>query len=259
MCLVALAWNVMPNLPLLVAANRDEFYDRGTHKLHFWDDQPNICAGRDIQAGGTWMGVSRQGRFAAVTNFREGSPRAAARSRGDLVTGFLSSTQSAQDWAHGLEPFKHDFAGFNLLFGVIGQALFFSTNRGRPPIELPNGIHAVSNGTLNDHWPKVTGLKNGLTTLLGDSDGPDDEAILALLTNKQEAADDLLPSTGIDRALERRLSARMIVSPGYGTRSSTIIRAYADGEVSILEHSYDRQGARDATQKAEFLISQPEL
>ena len=240
MCLIAWNWQPDSPTPLLLIANRDEFYARPTEALHGWPDAP-ILAGRDLQAGGTWLGVSRTGRLAALTNHRApGSQRADAPSRGELASGFLQSEVSAEDYLSALAERAANYNPFNLLV-FDGSRLMGLESRHAKVIALQAGIGAVSNADFLTPWPKLSRLSSGLQTLLAQTH-PSDAELLALLHNPEPAADIDLPATGIPVELERALSAAFVALPDYGTRASSVVRFEA-GSVTFLEQSFDAQGS----------------
>lgn len=235
MCLIAIAFKVHEGVPLVVAANRDEWRVRATAPLSFWSDHP-ILAGRDLVAGGTWMGISRTGRFAAVTNYRDPSEGPAMpRSRGALVTDALLSTDPPDVFLRALRP--SDYAGFNLLVGDTHR-LFYYGSREDIVREVAPGVHALSNHLLDEPWPKVLRAREAVAkTPL------DEERIFALLSDTREARDAELPDTGVGLAWERRLSPPLITGDDYGTRASTLLRVGAAGSVHVEERTRDATGA----------------
>ncbi len=241
MCLILFAYHHHPDFPLIVAANRDEFYQRPTQAGHFWAESPSLFAGKDLQAGGTWMGISKQGRFAAVTNYREPQPAPEdAITRGNLCSHFLLGDDSPKHYLESIHQHKHQYAGFNLLAGTVEQ-LYYYSNRQTEITAVPAGIHGLSNNLLNTSWPKVDSGKAELEKILSTTSQP--EKILTLLLDRQRAADSDLPSTGIDREMESMLSSRFIQTDNYGTRSSTVLCVDNNGEVTWLEQSFDSTGA----------------
>ena len=243
MCLILFAYRPHTDFPLIIAANRDEFYSRPTRAPHFWDDHPQIFAGRDLQAGGTWMGLSLNGRFAAVTNVREGIPdNHYTTSRGELCGRFLGSDIPLDRYLDELADCADHYAGFNLLLGEFGDRrhprLTYFSNRGAANGELTAGIHGLSNGQLNEPWPKVSGGKAALCERLAQPV----ESIQTILTDRQPAPLEQLPNTGIDPLLELQLSSCFIAMENYGTRSSTVIRLDAKGEVEWLDQSFSEEG-----------------
>jgi len=224
MCLIAWNWQPHSAQPLLLVANRDEFFARPSLPLHRWDDGL-ILAGRDLQGGGTWLGVSADGRLAALTNFRDPkNNRANTPSRGQLVSDFLAGTGSAADYLAQLAGEAHRYNPFNLLL-LDGEQLLGFESQGSRCLTLPPGVHGVSNARFDTPWPKLQRLKRGLAAL----PEADDETCLALLADETQAADDTLPATGIALERERLLSACFIRSPDYGTRASSVVRIDAQG------------------------------
>ncbi|EED34930.1 conserved hypothetical protein [Luminiphilus syltensis NOR5-1B] len=243
MCLIAIAYRANPDFPLVLLANRDEFYDRPTAPLHFWDDHPGIAAGRDLDAGGTWLGVTRGGRFAALTNVREPPPRVSGpRSRGDIVTDFLTSAQSPAVWLASYRDQFDQFQGFNLLFGSLDEGLYFTSNRLGTLETVSPGVHGLSNGSLNDDWPKVRGLCEGLTRILATETTLEAPRLQPLLVDRTQPEDGNLPDTGVGLDLERLLAPRFIVSEGYGTRSSSIVIVNRGREIRFSEYRYPQSG-----------------
>jgi len=239
MCLIAWNWQPGSATPLLLVANRDEFYARPTAPLSWWADAP-ILAGRDLQAGGTWLGVSRSGRLAALTNHRDPARRRAdAPSRGELVSAFLQSDTSARDHLDALAASAASYNPFNLLV-FDGQTLMGLESRHAKVVALQPGLGAVSNADFLTPWPKLTLLKNSLQALLAQAH-PSDAQLLDLLHQRGLAADSDLPATGIPLELERALSSAFIATPGYGTRACSVVRFEA-GRVQFLEQSFDATG-----------------
>ncbi len=241
MCLIVFAWRVMPGAPLIAAANRDEFYDRPTAAAAPWPESPHVIAGRDLKFGGSWMGVSQQGphgpRFAALTNIRGPLERRAdAPSRGALVADFLTGELSAQQYVHSLIGNCDDYNGFNLVLGDREQLFWFS-NRGdadtRNGKQLEPGIYGISNSLLDAPWPKVLRTKAQFASLL--CQGAPEDAYFEMLADTTRASDLRLPDTGIEIELERKLSAVCIETPGYGTRTSTVVTLYDNAPAELHE------------------------
>jgi uncharacterized protein with NRDE domain len=240
MCLILFAYQQHPDYPLIVCANRDEFYQRPTLAAHWWPEQPQLFAGKDLQAGGTWMGLSLDGRFAAVTNYRSNTPPPSeAISRGSLCTNFLTTNTDSRHYLTTIDRQQSYYAGFNLLLGSPRQLFYYSNRQGRIS-ELRPGLHGLSNGLLNDDWPKVSTGKAELAKQL--ERGADPEQLLALLQDRSQPDDKDLPDTGIDIETERRLSSRFIQSPGYGTRTSTVLLIDHAGRSQWLEQVFDGDG-----------------
>ena len=234
MCLIVFAWKLIPACPLVLAANRDEFFERPTQAASWWDDAPHVYAGRDLQAGGTWLGTDKRGRFAALTNIRNGSvQRAEARSRGELVADFLRGDLSAKDYLQKLKTSAGDYNGFNLLLGDANAAYWFSNHAGSPEQSLEPGIYGLSNGALDTPWPKVLRAKAQFASLL--CQGAPDDAYFEMLADTTQASDVRLPDTGVSLEWERRLSPIYIESPDYGTRASSLLRIHASGNSQLVE------------------------
>lgn len=236
MCLILAAWRAHPDYPLVVAANRDEFFARPTAPAQFWEEAPHVLAGKDLDAGGTWLGVSRTGRFAALTNFRDpGRNKAGAPSRGQLPSRFLSSAQSAQGYLMELESMASRYNGFNLMFGDR-EGLYCFSNCGEGERELAPGVYGLSNHLLDTPWPKVARGKSALSDAM--SALPDEQPLFALLRDDSIAADDELPRTGVSLEWERLLSASFVRSPAYGTRSSTVVLLDKAGQLRFIEQTF---------------------
>lgn len=235
MCLIVFAWQVVPGMPLIVAANRDEFYDRPALPAAWWEEHPHVYAGRDLRGGGTWIGITKDARFAALTNIRAPSDKQSdAPSRGTLVANFLTGNASGQEYIAGVSADAHRFNGFNLLVGDGKELIWFSNGKkedarnGKP---LAPGVYGLSNDTLDAPWPKVVRTKVQFASLLCQGAPPD--AFFEMLTDTSRASDCRLPKTGISLEMERLLSSVMIESPTYGTRTSTVIRIDS-GNVAVL-------------------------
>jgi uncharacterized protein with NRDE domain len=238
MCLILLAYDVHPKYRLILAANRDEFYDRPTLPMDFWQEHPDILGGRDLRAGGTWLGVTRSGRIAAITNYREpGGARPEAPSRGGLISSFLSGFSSAGAYLEAVSDMGQAYSGFNLLVGDASGLWYFS-NRGSGVQRLLPGWYGLSNHLLNTPWPKV---ENGIALLkaaVQDSDPVDMASIFQLLKNRDVPPDEKLPDTGFGREWERILSPLFIRSPLYGTRSSTVVLIMRNGRATVAEFTH---------------------
>ena len=244
MCLIAFAWKAHPGYPLIVGANRDEWHDRPTAPAGWWEDHPQVLAGRDLQAGGTWLGISRSGRFAALTNFRDPSDRKGdAPSRGNLVSNFLGGAEPAHAYLRALRKVASRYQGFNLLVGD-GEALHYFSSRTGSIEAVPAGVHALSNHLLNEPWPKVVNSKSALEAALGEEVSEDARqmAIHRFLSNDATVPDAALPDTGVGREWERVLSPALIVTDKYGTRCSTVLTIASGGKVEFEERTRDPAG-----------------
>lgn len=252
MCLILFALDAHPRYRLVLAANRDEFYDRPTAPAAFWDDAPHILAGRDLLRGGTWCGITTGGRFAAVTNYRDPRTyREGMLSRGRLVADFLRGEAAPDAWLARLRREGDAYNGFNLIFGD-GREFRYVSNRGGLPSTVAPGIHGLSNHLLDTPWPKVAKGREALAKLLGGEDelAPDD--LFAILADRAVAPDHLLPDTGVGVERERLLSPRFITSPTYGTRSSTVVLMDRDNTCTFVERSFN--GAADHPRTATYRV-----
>jgi len=235
MCLVVLAFNVHEDAPLVVAANRDEFHSRPTQDADWWSDQPNILGGRDLQAGGTWLGAHRSGRFATITNFRDAATsRSKLRSRGHLVAGFLQGNQSPVEYLRTISP--EAYAGFNLLV-ADGDQLAYLSNRGSDLQELSAGIYGLSNATLDTPWEKVERSKSRLGELLQQGRA-NETHLLRLLGDREKGPVNEVRSDRLPFATAHAITAPFIVTPKYGTRCSTIVRVDQAGTWHFLERRF---------------------
>jgi uncharacterized protein with NRDE domain len=240
MCLVLLAYDAHPELWLILATNRDEFHARPTAPAGFWDDAPDVFAGRDLDKGGTWMGMTRGGRFAALTNVRHPEARREGQSRGLLVREYLTGQASPQGFSEALD--RPTFPSFNLIAGEK-QKLFYLRDDAPAAVPIEPGLHGLSNARLDVFWPKVEDGLRGLRSVLDAPASPSPEAFFRLLARRDQAPDDLLPQTGVPLDLERHLSAPFIQLPAYGTRCSTVLLAHRDGTVYVEERSFGPDGA----------------
>ncbi len=250
MCLILFAYRVHPKYKLIIAANRDEFYERPTEPVHFWEDYPQILAGRDLLQMGTWMGVTKEGSFAALTNYRD--PREnteGKRSRGELVGGFLKNKLHPGEYMAKVANHRDLYPGYNLLTGNTKE-LYYYSNIENVVKSLEPGIYGVSNHLLNTEWPKVKRGKEGLGKIVNGSRDDLEEQLFVLLQNAAPAPEDELPKTGVSLKWERVLSPMFIKSEGYGTRSSTVL-LMNDEEIHLSERVYTKEGIRDQ----KFLIN----
>ncbi|MET1068620.1 MAG: NRDE family protein [Pseudomonas prosekii] len=240
MCLIVFAWRPDHPQPLIVAANRDEFYARPTQPLAQWPHAPGVHAGRDLEAGGTWLGIGANGRFAALTNIRDPGQPASLKSRGELVAGFLTGEMSIDDYLSDVVGRSQEYAGFNLLVGNANELWHFNA-RNSEAVMLAPGVYGLSNAGLDTPWPKVLKAKAALSEQLDD---PQPEALLAILSDAQTAPFIELPDTGVGLATETLLSSVFIASPTYGTRASTALIVQADGTRLMVERSFGPYGGR---------------
>lgn len=257
MCLLIFAHQADPRYPLVLAANRDEFHARPTAESAFWPEYPGLLAGRDLAQGGTWMGITRSGRFAAITNYRDPSHTAPApRSRGELPLDYLTGNQDPQDYLRHLLERADEYAGFNLLVGSVGE-LWYLTNSlaaaSRAPQRLEPGVYGLSNARLNTAWPKVALGKVKLENLLSESAA--DHTSLAAVVGDRQLADpqDLTPHS-LANEMDQILSAQFITTASYGTRSSTTLWVDRSGLVQWRESSFDKGGNTVGRQEETFTV-----
>ncbi len=266
MCLIALAWRADARYPLVVAANRDEFHARKTAAAAFWRDPPEILAGRDLKEGGTWMGVTTNGRFAAVTNRRSlDGVKADAPSRGHLVGDFLKSTATPAGYLAALAPRAAQYSGFNLLLLTNGELEYFANTQAPPHPdpppqggrELGAGLYALSNGTLDSDWPKMKRVRERLAELLAANlpESTLTAELFVMLADREPAEDGKLPDTGVGREWERMLSAPFVCSPAYGTRSSTVVLVDEKGRGSFSERRFNPAGKPEGDSNLDFTWS----
>ncbi len=253
MCLIFLSVNNHPRYKLVIAGNRDEFHDRRTAPASFWTDTPDVLGGRDLEAHGTWLGISRSGRLSLLTNFRD--PRninPAAPSRGHLVSDFLVNGLPELEYLRIVARRGKEYNGFNLIAGTPDR-LYYYSNYGQGVQRLPDGLHGLSNHLLNTPWPKVERGKKALAGLLkADSILPSE--LFEFLYDDRVAPDDQLPDTGVGLERERVLSSMFIKSPGYGSRCSTVILIDRNNHVLFSERAYDLSTFAHETRSFEFDI-----
>jgi len=256
MCLVVLAFRARSTVPLAVAANRDEFHARPTRDAGWWPDAPDVLAGRDLQAGGTWLGVHRSGRFATVTNYRDADmPSGRVQSRGNLVANFLQGDQRPLDFLQSIDT--EVYAGFNLLVSD-GASLGYLSNRDGGLQELPPGIYGLSNATLDTPWEKVARSKQRLADLV-ETDRLDETALLRLLADREKGPVSEVRTERLPFVKAHSITAPFIVMPDYGTRCSTVVRCDHSGRWHFLERRFDSNGeARGDTRLSFRSVVNPE-
>jgi len=235
MCLIGFSFSPRSDRCLLLAANRDEFHARPARPMAWWD-QPKLLAGRDEQAGGTWLAVARDGRWAAVTNVRDPSADSGSKSRGELPVRFFESERSPENYASQIHSVRHQYGPFNLLVGTRDSLWYVSSDA--DPFAVAPGVHALSNGSLDAPWPKSRRLAAGLTAF--DQNAADPKTLLTLLGDPSQAAVDELPDTGVGETMEQFLSSTFIRSERYGTRCSTVLSLGND--CLALERRFDSEG-----------------
>lgn len=240
MCLLLFAYKSHPDYRLILAANRDEFYDRPTRPATFWEDAPGILAGQDLKAGGTWMGITKKGRFAAITNYREaGLTKENAPSRGDLVKEFLKGDSRPHDYLKTVQEMGQIYNGFNLIIGDTTRLFYYSNRDGNIRTVEP-GIHGLSNHLLNTPWPKTSQGTSRLHTLLNQSKEFSPEDIFAILADRSIPPDKELPDTGVGLEWERMLSPIFIKGDMYGTRCTSVLLWEKTGAITFLERTFNR-------------------
>ena len=239
MCLIVFAWRPGHQLPLVMAANRDEFYARPSLPLGPWEDAPGLYGGRDLEAGGTWLGIGPHGRFAALTNIRDPRQPPFGRSRGELPVQFLRGPLGPEAFLTDAAQRAGDYSGFNLVIGDRHE-LWLLNSRSGVPERLSEGLYGLSNAGLDTPWPKVEKGKALLSECLIEPQVP---SLLDLLHDAQQAEDALLPDTGVGLNTERLLSSIFIATRSYGTRASTALLVKADGSRLLVERSYGPYGA----------------
>lgn len=253
MCLINFHFKQHSNYKLIVAANRDEFYNRPTAQAHTWKDTPSIIAGRDLEKMGTWLGLTKNGRFAALTNYRDPAHMGASKnSRGALVSNFLKNDQTPQQYIHAIEQEKDRFNGFNLLLGTADSLMYYNNIENEAQHITP-GTHSLSNHFLNTPWPKVEKGKSLLQNYIQQSEKIDPEILFGFLSNDVLAQDEDLPNTGVGLSLERQLSPLFIRMEDYGTRCSTVLLITKDNHVQFIERTFHK-GLFTSEKKFDFQL-----
>ena len=244
MCLLVIAWQVHPRYRLVVAANRDEFHERPTEPMALWPPPDDIIAGRDLRAGGTWLGVDRHRRFGIVTNFRElQRPAAGAPSRGNLIPGYLRNPSPVTQYLHNLEAVAEQYSGFNLLLSDQDSLWYVSNRAPQFARSLPPGIYGLSNELLDTPWPKLQRVRGRFDALINQAGNIPEEALFAILADPTQAGvDDTLPDTGLSHEWEQLLSSPFISNGEYGTRCSTLVRVDEKGALTLNERRFGPQG-----------------
>lgn len=254
MCLILLAWRAHPDFPLVFAGNRDEAYERPSAAAGFWIDDPDVFGGRDLEKGGTWLGITRTGRLAAVTNYRDGSaPKTAPRSRGELAASFLRGTVEPRAYLEAAEARASDYGALSLIVSDLDRMHWLS-NRGHGIGEISPGVHGLSNHLLDTPWPKVARGKKRMSTLLTAKEPELIRGLLDILSDRQPAPDSELPDTGVGLQRERELSPAFIAGERYGTRASTVLLVSRGYEVMCVERRFGAQGAPQGEAMQRFAL-----
>jgi uncharacterized protein with NRDE domain len=252
-CLIVFTWHAHPVYRLVLAANRDEYHARPARHAHWWPDRQHVLAGRDLQAGGTWLGVSRRGRFASITNFRE-MHRATGRlrSRGEIVSRFVDNDVNPNDFASSID--RVNYAGYSLL-AADREQLVYASNRASMPSVLGPGVYGLSNADLDTDWPKVLRSRDELRRLV-DSNAVDETSLMRLLADRTPAPIDKIDSSQLPFTLARALSAPFIVAGEYGTRCSTTLLWSYDDDVEFCERVFNSSGEPVGTRRFRFRIDE---
>lgn len=254
MCTLAFAFRSFENYPLIFLGNRDEFYDRPTTPAAFWKDAHNLLAGRDMKYGGTWLGLTRRGRFATITNYRDlKSHREHLLSRGIMTSGYLLGKNDPVDYLKEVDSQKDSYNWFNLLVGDINR-LYYYSNRSGETQNLEPGLYGLSNHLLNTPWPKVNRIKELLNSHMAEFSKPSTETLFEILANSERTEDDQLPDTGIGLDWERVLSSIFITSPTYGTRNSTVLIIDDKNKVTFAERFFRSADDEGTEVKFEFTL-----
>ncbi len=252
MCLIAFAWQMHADIPLLVAANRDEWRDRAAEPAHWWPDKPGLLAGRDLQAGGTWLGLTRGGRFGAITNFRDPAERdSSAPSRGALLVDYFQGHAGPREYLLHLRERAGRYNAFNLLLADEDSLYYFGSREGEV-IEVEPGVHALSNHLLDEPWPKVQRARMRLSAVLPTLQDDPAAPLFDLLSDTTVAGDAELPDTGVGLEWERTLAPILIRGERYGTLCSTVVARHSDGSIFFEERSRAADGA--ASGSAHFVF-----
>jgi len=237
MCLLIFAYKSHSEYPLILASNRDEFYDRPTAQATWWKDQPEILGGRDLQMQGTWLGINKNGLFSTLTNYRQVVPkRKCKNSRGELINKFLISNQSPKEYVKYLKSNRNNYDGYNIVFGTLEKLCYYS-NIGNEFTTLSPGVYGLSNHLLNTQWPKVENAQKQFNTLLQNNIILP-KSLFNIMSDTSIAPDNNLPSTGVGIETERLLSPAFIQSPDYGTRCTTLLLIDKEKNVHFEEHSF---------------------
>lgn len=244
MCILFIAVNQHQDYPLIIAANRDEFHARETQFGHWWQTTPPVLAGKDCVAGGSWMGITQEGKIAALTNIRDpGKINDNAASRGELVVNYLTGDESDQTYLDGLKHSREDYNGYNLLFGHWNKLQVYNNHLDKT-VDLTSGVYGLSNAELNSPWPKTTKGMKALAEYCHAPHPIEEDALFAILHDDIKAEDKDLPQTGVPYHWEKLLSSTFIITPDYGTRTSTLLLIDIAGQVTWKERYFDAQGTQ---------------
>jgi uncharacterized protein with NRDE domain len=242
MCLILLAWRAHPEFPLVFAGNRDEAYERPSTAAGFWADAPDLFGGRDLEKGGTWLGLTRTGRLAAVTNYRDRrAPKTAPRSRGELAAAFLRGADDPRAYLEGAKGRATDYGAFTLIVSDL-ERMYWLSNRGQGIGEISPGVHGLSNHLLDTPWPKVARGKRRVSDLMTAKEPELIRGLFAALSDRAAAPDSELPDTGVGLQRERELSPAFVAGERYGTRASTVLLVSRENEAVCVERRFGARG-----------------
>lgn len=254
MCLIFLSYKQNKDYPLIVLANRDEFYKRPTMSANYWEENPNILAGKDLEGGGTWMGITKNGYMSMLTNYRDiANIKPNAPTRGKLVSDYLQGEFSPKEYLKALSKTGSDYNGYSLITGSFNDPWYYSNYQNKIA-QLGTGLYGLSNALLNSKWPKIETGKEELAPLLLE-DKIDKEALFNLMTNAKLAEDNQLPETGLPLEKEKAISSRFINIEGYGTRCTTLIMVDKSGKVNFTERQYENGAATGEENQFAFKIN----
>lgn len=255
MCLITFAYKSHPKYNLILAGNRDEFYGRPTRKAQFWTEEkyPDILAGKDLKGGGTWLGVHKDGRWGALTNYRDPKiQKEDPPTRGELVLDFLKSGKSAMDYLQEVTQKAEEYNGFNLLLWDA-KGFYHYSNQNKKVTNISDGIHGISNALLDTPWPKLTSANRQLTEIIKKQE-IDKEQLFKLLKDERKAPEEELPVTGIPKELEKAVSSIFIKTENYGSRCSTVLLIDNEGNIDFTERSYE-PGTTHLKSEQQFSLS----
>ena len=252
MCLLLIANKIHQDYKLIIAANRDEFYDRPALKASFREESPELLAGKDLEGGGTWLGITKTGRFSAITNYRDFNReiKKNAPTRGKLTVDFLLGNDNPEKYSKVLREKAQEYNGYNLVYGFIDE-LYYYSNETNLVVKLEPGLYGLSNALLNTPWPKVTESKTKVSELISSEDFTK-ENLFEILADNTTADEEQLPDTGIGAEREKALSSNFIRTPQYGTRCSTVILVDKNDNVSFTERTFEKEGEKFSDVNFEF-------
>ncbi len=260
MCLIVFSWQPDSQYPFILTANRDEFYRRPTQTAGFWKDSPDVFGGRDLEAGGSWMAINKNSRFAAVTNYREVAIPSGLCSRGELVYNFVTGSQPAADYLSALQQQADQWAGFNLLV-MDTTGLYYFSNRAKdmPISPLLPGIYGLSNHLLDTPWPKLLRARSSFTETVSQSSPPDSNQLIELMQDSHQPPPEQLPDTGVSKDVEKLLSSCFIASEDYGTRNTSVLMMDNRNQLQWIEQGYLPEGAVGKRQLFKIKLRQDQL